>query len=219
MLTARRTWWAPSISRRWSSSIRRCSTRSTRASCGAGYAEVVKYGLIDDPAFFDWCEQNGRALLEGDQPLRQDAIAHCIAAKQRLIEGDLDDRNGQRTLLNLGHSFAHAIEAEAGLGVVLHGEAVAVGLVLAFGLSASLGHCPTGEHDRVAAHLSSVGLPTSLAQVGLAGSTDRLTQWLADDKKNRADGLSLILVNGIGRAFVCRGVDGSSVAVFLRTAA
>ena len=114
----------------------------------AGYAEVVKYGLIDDPAFFAWCEANGRGLLAGHPDLKLHAISAAIKAKARIIAGDIEDRSGKRALLNLGHSFGHAIEAEAGLGKILHGEAVAIGLCLAFRFSAEAGICPQGDADR-----------------------------------------------------------------------
>ena len=108
----------------------------------SGYAEIVKYGLIDDPAFFAWCEANGAALLAGDPRLRATTPSPPRSAPRRgSIAGDVEDRSGQRALLNLGHSFAHAIESEAGLGTVLHGEAVAIGLVLALRFSAELGLC------------------------------------------------------------------------------
>jgi 3-dehydroquinate synthase len=179
----------------------------------SGYAEIVKYGLIDDPAFFDWCLANGAALLAGDVALREQAIATAIAAKARMIAGDVEDRSGQRALLNLGHSFAHAIESAAGLGQLLHGEAVAIGLVLALRFSAELGLCDAAEADRVARHLAEVGLPTSLAEVGIAGSA--LLDWMARDKKNEGGALTLILARGIGRAFVERGVDRARLAAFL----
>ncbi len=167
-----------------------------------GYAEIVKYGLIDDPAFFGWCEANGAALIAGDREARLHAIATCIRAKARFVTADPFDRNGQRALLNLGHSFAHAIEAEAGIGRLLHGEAVAIGLVLAFRLSVRLGLCPEGDALRLAAHLRGVGLPTGLDQVGLARSGPALVEHMRNDKKNRPGGFTLVLAHGIGRATV-----------------
>ena len=179
----------------------------------SGYAEIVKYGLIDDPAFFAWCEAHGAALLAGDDDARGHAIATALAAKARMIAGDVEDRSGRRALLNLGHTFAHAIESAAGLGVVLHGEAVAIGMVLALRLSAALGHCEARDADRVAAHLATVGLPTNLDDVGIAGRD--LTDWMVRDKKNDAAGLTLILARGIGAAFVARGVDRAALTAFL----
>ena len=180
----------------------------------AGYAEVVKYGLIDDPAFFAWCETNGRGLLAGHPDLRLHAITNSIKAKGRIVAGDVEDRSGKRALLNLGHSFAHAIEAEAGLGNILHGEAVALGLGLAFRLSAELGHCSQGDADRVVTHLAACGLPSRLAEVGINGGSS-LANWIARDKKNQAGSLSLVLVRGIGRAFFERSVDSRRLLDFL----
>lgn len=185
----------------------------------AGYAEVVKYGLIDDPAFFAWCEANGRGLLAGHPDLRHHAITSAIKAKARIIAGDVEDRSGKRALLNLGHSFGHAIESEVGLGKVLHGEAVALGLVLAFRFSAETGLCPASEADRVAAHLASCGLPTRLAEVGLGARGARVIAWMAGDKKNEANRLALVLVRGIGRAFLEPNVDPRRLADFLDRAA
>ena len=179
----------------------------------SGYAEVLKYGLIDDPAFFAWCEANGAALIAGDPAAREHAIATAITAKARLIAGDIEDRSGQRALLNLGHSFAHAIESEAGLGTLLHGEAVAIGLVLAFRFSASLGLCPPEDADQLAAHLANIGLPTSLADAAISGPA--LLKWIAHDKKNDGQALTLILARGIGQAFVARDVGPARLADFL----
>ena len=179
----------------------------------AGYAEVVKYGLIDDPAFFDWCERHGKALVAGDRDARIHAVRHCLGAKARLVRDDPFDRGGSRTLLNLGHSFAHAIEAATGLNQLLHGEAVAIGLVLAFRFSAFTGLCHDDEVERVASHLSSVGLPTRLDHAGAKGAA--LFDWMLHDKKNADGDLVLVLVHGIGRAFVGRGFDRSALRHFL----
>jgi 3-dehydroquinate synthase len=179
----------------------------------SGYAEVVKYGLIDDPAFFAWCLAHGAAVIAGDGSARDHAISTAIAAKARLIAGDVEDRTGRRALLNFGHSFAHAIESAAGLGVVLHGEAVAIGMVLALRFSATLGHCGAAEADRLAAFLAAIGLPSALAEVGLAGPA--LLDWMARDKKNDGGRLTLILSRGIGQAFVARDVEPAALAAFL----
>ena len=179
----------------------------------SGYAEIVKYGLIDDPAFFTWCEAHGAALLAGDEAARAYAIATALAAKARMIAGDVEDRSGRRALLNLGHTFAHAIESAAGLGVVLHGEAVSVGMVLALRFSATLGHCEARDADRLAAHLVDIGLPTTLDDVGIAGGD--LVDWMVRDKKNDGSALTLILARGIGAAFVARGIDRAALAAFL----
>lgn len=184
----------------------------------SGYAEVVKYGLIDDAGFFAWCEANGEAMLNGDREARQSAIAHCAGAKARFVAADPQDRLGTRALLNLGHTFGHAIEALAG-GQVLHGEAVAVGMALAFQFSADLGFCPTGDDDRVRRHLAATRLPTSLSEVGLADQAEALLGLMAKDKKATGSGLTLVLVRGIGRAFVERDVDAAALRAFLDRAA
>ncbi|MDV3256274.1 MAG: 3-dehydroquinate synthase [Sphingomonas sp.] len=180
-----------------------------------GYAEVVKYGLIDDPSFFAWCEANGRGLLAGHPDLRDHAISTAIRAKARLIAGDVDDRSGKRALLNLGHTFGHAIESEAGLGNLLHGEAVALGMALAFRFSAERGLCPPEDAKRVAAHLEGCGLPSRLSSIGQAGRGSRLVEWMSRDKKASGDRLALVLVRGIGRAFLEPEVDRRAVADFL----
>ena len=185
----------------------------------SGYAEIVKYGLIDDPAFFAWCEANGRGVLAAHRDLREQAICTAIRAKARIVAGDIADRSGQRALLNLGHSFAHAIEAEAGLGTILHGEAVALGMALAFRFSSELGHCPAADTDRAVAHLADAGLPIRQAGVGLAGRGQKLVAWMRGDKKNAAGKIALVLTRGIGRAFLDRSVDERRLTAFLDRAA
>jgi len=156
----------------------------------SGYAEVVKYGLLGDSDFFAWCEANGAALLAGDEDARLHAIETCVRAKTALVAGDERDTEGRRALLNFGHSFGHAIEAEAGLP---HGEAVAIGMVMACRLSVERGLCPGEDLERVIAHLKSVGLPTA---TDLA--PERLAARMRHDKKDGA----LILTRGIGKAFL-----------------
>jgi len=154
----------------------------------AGYAEVVKYGLIGDPGFFAWCEENGPALLAGDAAARLFAIETSVRAKTALVAGDERDTQGRRALLNFGHSFGHAIETETGLR---HGEAVAVGMVLAFRLSVERGLCPAEDAARAIAHLEAVGLPTATDADPAA-----IAARMAHDKKD-----GLVLTRGIGRAF------------------
>ena len=185
----------------------------------SGYAEIVKYGLIDDPALFIWCEANGRGMLAAHRDLREQAICSAIRAKARIVAADVADRNGQRALLNLGHSFAHAVEAEAGLGKVLHGEAVALGIALAFRFSSELGLCPAVDTDRVVAHLADAGLPVRLAEVGLARRAEQLVDWIQRDKKNAVGKVALVLTHGIGRAFLDRSVDERRLTAFLSSAA
>lgn len=157
----------------------------------AGYAEIVKYGLIGDPGFFAWCEENGPALLAGDAAARLHAIETCAGAKTALVAGDERDTEGRRALLNFGHSFGHAIEAETGMR---HGEAVAIGMAMAFRLSVERGLCPAGDAARAIAHLDAVGLPTATDADPAA-----IAARMAHDKKD-----GLVLTRGIGRAFFQR---------------
>jgi 3-dehydroquinate synthase len=178
----------------------------------AGYAEVAKYGLLGDAGFFAWCEANGGALLAGDVAARAHAIATCVAAKAAIVAADERETMGRRALLNLGHTFAHALEAETGFSdALLHGEAVALGLVLAFRLSAERGLCDAAEAERVAAHLESAGLPTRLA----IGTGATLTAHMAKDKKAQGGRVPLILARGIGEAIVDSTVTLDEVADFL----
>lgn len=183
----------------------------------SGYAEIVKYGLIDDPAFFAWCESHGASLVAGDREARLHAITYCIRAKARFVSADPLDLDGRRALLNLGHSFAHAIESAAGIGRLLHGEAVAIGLVLAFRLSARLDLCPEADALRIAEHLRQVGLPTRLEEVGLASYGDALLALMAADKKATAAGLTLVLARGIGHAFIDRTISRAGIEAFIRS--
>jgi 3-dehydroquinate synthase len=176
----------------------------------AGYAEVVKYGLIDDPGFFAWCETNGGALLAGDAGARLDAIHHCVRAKARIVGEDERETSGRRALLNLGHTFGHAIEAESGYAV-LHGEAVAIGMALAFRFSAARGLCPPEDAERVEAHLAAAGLPTRLD----VGTPESLVAHMASDKKASGGEMAFILAAGIGGAFVDKSVEPADVVRFL----
>lgn len=182
----------------------------------AGYAEVVKYGLIDDPAFFDWCETNAGALLAGDPAARAYAIAHSVAAKARIVAEDERETTGARALLNLGHTFGHALEAEAGFSDrLLHGEAVAAGMALAFGYSARIGLCDADEAERVAAHLQTVGLPDGIAATGLHTDGATLVAHMLHDKKMDAGTLPFLLARGIGGTFLDKSVALPDVRAFL----
>jgi 3-dehydroquinate synthase len=182
----------------------------------AGYAEVVKYGLIDDADFFAWCEANGAALLAGDRALREHAIAYSVAAKARIVAEDERETKGRRALLNLGHTFGHALEAEAGFSDrLLHGEGVAAGMALAYAFSAASGLAAEADAARVAAHLRDVGLPDGLAAAGIAASGDALVAHMLHDKKMDAGTLPFLLAHGIGQSFVDSSVDLGKVAAFL----
>jgi 3-dehydroquinate synthase len=182
----------------------------------AGYAEVVKYGLIDDPDFFAWCEANGAALFTGDADAREHAIAHAVAAKARIVGADERETTGVRALLNLGHTFGHALEAEAGFSDrLLHGEGVAAGMALAFRFSAAQGIAPAEDAARVAAHLRAVGLPDGLASAGISASGATLVGHMLHDKKMDAGTLPFLLARGIGRTYFDRDVDLAAVRDFL----
>jgi 3-dehydroquinate synthase len=176
----------------------------------AGYAEVVKYGLIGDPAFFAWCEAEGGALLAGDRTARLHAIETSVRAKAAIVAADERETAGRRALLNLGHTFGHAIEAESGWSL-LHGEAVAIGMALAFRFSAERGLCTQAEAKRVERHLADAGLPVRLPPSDPAALLARMRR----DKKAEGRSLTLILARGIGAAFVARGVEEAEVAAFL----
>jgi 3-dehydroquinate synthase len=193
-----------------------CLDTLDRRQLLAGYAEVVKYALIDDRQFFEWLEANGASLLAGDADARTHAIATCITAKARIVSADERETTGQRALLNLGHSFGHALEAEAGYSDrLLHGEAVSIGMTLAFALSAERGLCTPGEVARVGDHLARAGLPVSLRDARLDAPASRLISHMMLDKKNQDGRLTLIIARGIGRAFVENGVEPAEVEVFL----
>lgn len=182
----------------------------------AGYAEIVKYGLIGDPGFFAWCEEHGSSLIAGDPDARVRAIRTSVSAKARIVANDERETKDVRVLLNLGHSFGHALEAETGFtDSLLHGEAVAVGMVLAIRLSAELGFCWAGDAKRVATHLAAVGLPTELSALGLKASGAELAAHIQHDKKARAGKFPLILTRGIGCAFVHDSLNLDSIAAFL----
>ncbi|HEY0413841.1 MAG TPA: 3-dehydroquinate synthase [Allosphingosinicella sp.] len=176
----------------------------------AGYAEVVKYGLIGDSGFFAWCEANGAALLAGDAEARRFAIETCVAAKAAIVAEDERETKGRRALLNFGHTFGHALEAESGFAL-LHGEAVAVGMALALRLSAERGLCSGAEAERVEGHLGAAGLPVR-AEVGTPA---RLVRHMASDKKASGGRVPFILARGIGEAFVDRSVELGEVERFL----
>lgn len=182
----------------------------------AGYAEVVKYGLIDMPEFFGWCEEKGVALLQGDIALRMEAIAQSCRAKARIVAEDEREQD-VRALLNLGHTFGHALEAEAGYdGRLLHGEGVAVGLVLAARLSAHLGLCSPDVAMRTLRHLQACGMPARIADTVCSDTPkEKLLAHMFKDKKAEANTLTFILLRDIGQAFVQKDVPASKVLELL----
>lgn len=182
----------------------------------AGYAEIVKYALIAEPAFFVWLEENGPSLVAGDPAPRAYAIAAAVAGKARVVEADERDTRGRRALLNLGHTFGHALEAQAGFSdALLHGEAVALGLALAFRFAAKRGYCSRDDAERVTAHLQAVGLPATFAEAGVAADPAQMAALMLHDKKARGGKVRLVLPRGIGDAFLHEGVDVAEVAAFI----
>jgi 3-dehydroquinate synthase len=181
----------------------------------AGYAEVAKYGLIGDAAFFTWLEANWRDVFAGG-PAREHAIAVSCRMKAATVARD-ERETGERALLNLGHTFGHALEAAAGFsGRLLHGEAISLGMVLAFEFSARRGLLSVAEAERVTRHLAATGLPTHLSEVtGGVPDADRLMDLIAQDKKVKRGKLTFILARGIGGAFIAPDVDAAEVRAFL----
>jgi 3-dehydroquinate synthase len=184
----------------------------------AGYAEVVKYGLIDDADFFDWCEANWHRVIAGG-PERDHAVATACRAKAAIVARD-EREEGDRALLNLGHTFAHALErlTRYDSARLVHGEAVAIGLCLAFRFSQRLGLCSGQDADRVARHLAAIGLPTRLQDVpGGAGSADEIVEAMTQDKKVKRGALTFILAHGIGRSFIAPGVAAEAARDFVES--
>jgi 3-dehydroquinate synthase len=183
----------------------------------AGYAEVVKYGLLGDATFFAWLEQNWPGVFSGERGKRRHAVETSARAKARIVEQDEREESGMRALLNLGHTFGHAVEAHAGYSDrLLHGEAIAIGMRLAFAFSAELGLCPEGDAARLEGHLATVGLPTRISAIpGTKPTPDDLLRLMAQDKKVKGGKLALVLVHGIGAAFVERDVPLPRLTEFL----
>ena len=182
----------------------------------AGYGEVVKYGLLGDAAFFEWLEAQGPAIAGGDLVARQRAVRRSVQMKAEIVARD-ETETGDRALLNLGHTFCHALEAATGYSDrLLHGEGVAIGCALAFELSARLGLCPQEEPSRVRAHLRAMGMKIDLADIpGDLPGAETLLDLMAQDKKVIDGRLRFILVRGIGQAFVADDVPRDTVRAVL----
>ncbi|MDH3195915.1 MAG: 3-dehydroquinate synthase, partial [Hyphomicrobiales bacterium] len=183
----------------------------------AGYAEIVKYGLIDAPEFFAWLEANREAVFAGGEATIH-AIAECCTAKAAIVTAD-EHEAGRRALLNLGHTFAHALEGACGYDAarLVHGEAVAIGLVLAHRFSAELGLAPADDTRLVEAHLSQAGLPVVISAIsGPPLAVAQLMHHISQDKKVTSGRLTFILTKGIGRAFIADNVDADKVRQFLQ---
>lgn len=190
----------------------------------SGYAEIVKYAAINDREFFNWLEQNGANLLNGNLDAQQYAVAQSCTKKASIVAADELER-GERALLNLGHTFGHAIETIAGYsGSITHGEAVAIGMGMAFDFSVQEGLCSPDAADRFKSHLKKTGLASSIADFNNFGklpanlNADTMLAAMMQDKKNSDGQLTLILVDGIGKAHIARNTNITNVLSFLNSA-
>jgi len=183
----------------------------------AGYAEVVKYGLLGDFRFFEWLEANSERVLAREPEALSEAVARCVAMKAEIVAED-ETEQGRRALLNLGHTFGHALEAETGYGgALLHGEAVAAGQALAFRFSAAQGLCTALDARRATASLAAAGLPTALSEVpGHPFDATRLLRHMSQDKKAEGGSLTFILARSLGDAFIAKNVEVRAVREFLQ---
>ena len=184
----------------------------------AGYAEVAKYGLLGDAKFFDWLEANVETIISGGND--HSAMAHAVqtscAMKARIVADD-ETETGVRALLNLGHTFGHALESATRYSDrLLHGEAVSIGIVQAFKFSEQLGHCAKGTNERVIKHLKRAGLPTHVSEIsGALPPKEKLVELMRQDKKAIGGKLTFILAKSIGETFIAKNVAESDVLTFL----
>jgi len=185
----------------------------------AGYGEVVKYGLLGDAAFFGWLERHGPALAAGDAGLRAQAVRHSVAMKAGIVQRD-ETEQGERALLNLGHTFGHALEAATGYSDrLLHGEGVALGCLLALDLSARLGLCPQEAPVRLSAHLAAMGMMRRLSDIpGALPGPEALIELMGQDKKVIAGRMRFVLARDIGAAFVTDAVPAEVLRALLTDA-
>ncbi|HTV89123.1 MAG TPA: 3-dehydroquinate synthase [Stellaceae bacterium] len=191
-----------------------------RREVRAGYAEIVKYGLIRDAGFFDWLEGQGTAVCDLDAAAVAKAVVVSCRMKAAIVAADERETGDERALLNFGHTFGHALETETGFGErLLHGEAVALGTVLAFDFAVGLGIASGQDAQRVRRHLAESGLPTRLSEIGLSGAdAERLLWHMGKDKKVRDGAITLILPRRIGECFVMRDVPADRLLAFLASA-
>jgi 3-dehydroquinate synthase len=182
----------------------------------AGYAEIVKYGLIRDAAFFGWLEEHGAAMLAGDAAAQRRAIVVSCTAKAAVVAAD-ERETAERAQLNFGHTFGHALEAETGFGdALLHGEAVAIGMALAFELATGLAMCPVGDLERVRRHYAATELPSAIPRPnGRRFDAAALVRHMRKDKKMRDGRITLILPRRIGEVVITQEVPEESLAAFL----
>ncbi|HID67404.1 MAG TPA: 3-dehydroquinate synthase, partial [Roseibacterium sp.] len=185
----------------------------------SGYGEVVKYGLLGDLAFFEWLEENGPALAAGDMAARGEAVRRSVQMKADIVVRD-ETEQGDRALLNLGHTFCHALESATGYGTrLLHGEGVAIGCAMAFELSARLGLCSQEDPSRVRAHLRAMGMKVDLGDIdGALPDAKGLLELMSQDKKVMGGRLYFVLARGLGKAFVTPDVARETVLKTLEDA-
>lgn len=182
----------------------------------AGFAEVVKYGVIDDADFFHWCADNLAAFFDGHMDAREQAIIKSVTAKARIVAADERELTGTRALLNLGHTFGHALEAQTGFSdKLLHGEAVAAGMAIALRYSARLGLCAMDDAEKLAALLKRAGLPTNLSEAESIAPGETLVGHMLHDKKMAGGTLPFLLARGIGQTFLSKEVDLADVSLFM----
>ena len=185
----------------------------------AGYAEVVKYGLINNSKFFSWLEEFGKKLYEGNKDYRHSAVLMSCRSKAEIIAKDETEQN-IRALLNLGHTFGHALETETGFSnKLLHGEAISIGICLAFDLSLQLGLCPKSDTERIRTHFSSIGLPTYLTDVAnINWKPSKILTHMLSDKKMQNGKINFILAKGIGKSFIARNINMKNVHIVIEQA-
>jgi len=191
-------------------------TTLPRREMGAGYAEVIKYGILGDRGFFEWCEANGPNVLAGHGEAQEYAVTESVKAKARIVAEDERETTGARALLNLGHTFGHALEAQTGFSErLLHGEGVALGMVLAARYSARRGYISDDDAARVTAAIDAAGLPSEIAALGLNADGRALAAHMLHDKKMDAGTLPFVLLRGIGEAFLDKAVSLDDIGDFL----
>ncbi|MEE9427709.1 MAG: 3-dehydroquinate synthase [Paracoccaceae bacterium] len=185
----------------------------------SGYGEVMKYGALGDVTFFEWLEKNGPAIAKGDKALRQEAVRRSVQMKADIVARD-ETEQGERALLNLGHTFCHALEAATGYSDrLLHGEGVAIGCALAFETSAKMGLCSQEDPSQLRAHLREMGMKTDLRDIpGDLPNADALYKLMTQDKKMKSGRLHFVLARGIGDAFITADVEAAVVKSVLKEA-
>lgn len=182
----------------------------------AGFAEVIKYGILGDAEFFHWCKANAKAIIAHDEAALIEAVSQSVAAKARIVAEDERETTGRRALLNLGHTFGHALEAETGFSAeLLHGEAVAIGMVLAARYSARRGEISRQDAEHVASAIAGSGLRNEVTSLGMNADGAKLVDHMRHDKKMDAGTLPFLLLKGIGEAYLARDVELDDVAAFL----